>query len=635
MILQALYEYYGAMQALGAVAPFGMEWKNIPFIIIISPEGDFIDFVDTRDKDENRLGRKYLVPATKGRSGSKSYEVSQTLWDHSGYVLGVPTEEEPNKIALAPKQHETFRRELQALRGAFPENEEFLAVERFYEREQHLALPEACLETIRKKVGANISFRLSTEANQHRLIASHPDMLQYVNRNNSSESEQQPGLGRCLVTGAQESIARLHGGVSLFGAQPGANLISFQKGSGYDSYGKEQGFNAPISVKASDAITTALNNLLSFGKDTNYRIGETTFVFWGTGNSPELQDYYKKATFTGILTDKEEAAEPNSDTQEESPAPKKKRRAKEPNSTSQGPNPEEETRKVLAALKSIRGDRGRHIDRNATDRFYILGLAPNAKRISVKLWAEGTVSEIVGNTLRHLDDMNIVRFGGVVDAEQPRLRSLYHIVSAVSSSSKSDKWSAVMIQGIIESIVKGLPYPKALQQACMERILHDHTLACPVTEIRAAILKAYINRTYKQERITMALDRTNADPAYLAGRLFSILENIQREAIGKANSTITDSYFRSACCTPGIIFGRLIQLSNHHLSKIRKEKPGLAVLFSREMEQIYSLLPGAKPQFSNYFNLDQQSIFCAGYYHQRATQLKSESNKNAEALNEE
>lgn len=627
MILQALHKYYQAMQARGAIAPFGMEYKNIPFILVISPEGDLVDFIDTRDKDENKLGRKYLVAATKGRSGSKSYEVAQILWDHSGYVLGMPTAEEPNKAALAPKQHEAFKLELQALIDAYPNNQELRAIQRFYEREQHLTLKEEHLDAIRKKVGANISFRLSTEPNPHRLIASHPDITSYVKDSGSNDDKQD--LGRCLVTGLRQPIARLHGGISLFGAQPGANLISFQKGSGYDSYGKEQGYNAPISIGASDAITTALNSLLAFGKDTNYRIGETTFVFWSTLQSDELLDNYKKATFTSLIIDKADLDEAEAESEDTTPA--KKRRSKSGKKSTQGPNPEEESRKVLAALKSIRGDKGRHIDRTDRERFYILGLAPNAKRISVKLWMEGTVSEIVSNTLQHLDDMNIVRFGGISDPDNPPLRSLFHIMSAVSSSAKSDKWSALMIQGIVESIVKGLPYPKALQQACMERILHDHTSTSPVSETRAAILKACINRTYKQERIPMALDRSNTDQAYLAGRLFAVLENIQRAAINGANTSITDNYYRSACCTPGIIFGRLIQLSNHHLSKIKKEKPGLAVLFRRELEQIFELLPGNKPEFSKYFNLDQQSIFSAGYYHQRIAPLKSEDSEQTDS----
>lgn len=617
MILQALNEYYQAMNALGKIAPFGMEWKSLPFIIVISPEGEYVDFVDTRDKGENKLGRRYLVAKTKGRSGSKSYETSQVLWDHSGYVLGIPTEQDANKVEMAPKQHEAFKRELKELCETFPENKEFRAIQLFYDKGQHLALPQEAIEAISKKVGANISFRLSTENDLNRLIASHLDIASYVGGPSSTSSNSDP-IGRCLVTGERAPIARLHGGVSLFGAQPGANLISFQKGSGYDSYGKEQGLNAPISVASSDAISTALNHLLLADSNTNYRIGDTTFVFWSTLHQDSLLECYKKATFNGIETSRNDA----DDEEDDEDTPKRPRR--KASSKPQGLDPELEAHKVLSALKSIRGNKGAHIDRKSQDQFYILGLTPNAKRISVKLWQQGSVQEIVSNTLKHLEDMNIVRFGGLVDNEHPRLRSLYTVMKAVSSSNKSDKWSALMIQGIVESIVKGRPYPEALQLACLERILHDHSTSSPVSELRAAILKAYINRKYNYERITMALDKTNAEPAYLAGRLFAVLEGIQKAAIKQANATITDRYYRTASSTPGIIFGRLTQLSVHHLSKIDKEKPGLAYLFRKEIEQIYSLLPGGTARFPKYLNPDEQSIFAAGYYHQRNTSLKNE-----------
>lgn len=620
MILQALYQYYKAMQSLGEVAPFGMEWKAIPFIIIISSEGDFVDFIDTRDKGEYKLGRKYLVARTKGRSGSKSYEVSQILWDHSGYVLSVPTSPEPAKEAMAPKQHESFRHELATLIDAYPNNAEFRAVKLFYEKEQHRAIPQEYIQEIQNKVGANISFRLSTEPNPHKLIASHPDITEYMA--SESDGTEDTKLGRCLVTGAKQPIQRVHSGINLIGAQPGASFISFQKGSGYDSYGKEQGFNAPISVEASDAISTALNNLLLVGKETNYRLSETTFVFWSSMQTPELLDLYKKATFTGIQQDKADTSEEEGTPTED--ARKPKRRGKKNKPETDGFNPEEESYKVLQALRSIRGDKGSHIDKRAEERFYMLGLAPNAKRVSVKLWMEGTVREIVDNTLKHLDDMNIVRYGGIVDEEHPRLWPLYKIISTISTSSKSDKWSALMIQGIVESIVKGLPYPKALQQACMERVLHDHESSTPVKELRAAILKAYINRKYNKEVITMALDKNNTDPAYVAGRLFAVLERIQQAAIKSANATITDTYYRAASSTPGITFGRLTQLSKHHLAKIRKEKPGLAIFFQKQLEEIYALLPGNAPQFAKYFNLDQQSIFAVGYYHQRTGEEKVE-----------
>ena len=623
MILKALYDYYQAMAELGKVAPSGMEWKAIPFIIVIDEDGTFRRAIDTRDK-EHKLGQEYLVAKAKGRSGSKSYAISQILWDHSGYVLGMPTDDSEEKLVMAPKQHEAFKQELTKLRELFPENKGFEAIELFYEKyegqkEGELSdlfevevkdlsniIPEDILLEIKKKVGANISFQLSTESDPNQLISSHRDIRSYLAGSTEEEGEE---MGRCLITGEKGTIARLHGGISLFGAQANATLISFQKFSGYDSYGKEQGLNAPISQPASDAIISGLNMLLEKDKNTNYRIGETTFVFWNTLQDDELLKNYQEATFTGLPSDSD------FDEEEEATLTSKKKVAKKK-------NPEQDTKVVVQALRSALGGKNANIDRDHSDRFYILALAPNAKRVSVKLWMEGTISEIIGNTLAHLDDMNIVRFNGLLDEDTPPLRPVYRIMKAIYTATDSTKWPRQVVQELLESIIKGLPYAPALQMACLERIHHDHTSKYPVTELRAALLKAYINRKHRKnpqiKQLTMALDKSNSNPAYLAGRLFALLERIQEKAIPGVKANITDRYFRTASATPGIIFGRLLQLSAFHLSKIKKEHGGLGFYFDRQIQEVLELLPGGQASFDKFFTPDQQSIFAVGYYHQKA-----------------
>lgn len=623
MILKALYDYYQAMAELGKVAPSGMEWKAIPFIIVIDEDGTFRRAIDTRGK-EHKLGQEYLVAKAKGRSGSKSYAISQILWDHSGYVLRMPTDDSEEKLVMAPKQHEAFKQELTKLRELFPENKGFEAIELFYEKyegqkEGELPdlfevevkdlsniIPEDILLEIKKKVGANISFQLSTESDPNQLISSHRDIRSYLAGSTEEEGEE---MGRCLVTGEKGTIARLHGGISLFGAQANATLISFQKFSGYDSYGKEQGLNAPISQPASDAIISGLNMLLEKDKNTNYRIGETTFVFWNTLQDDELLKNYQEATFTGLPSDSD------FDEEEEATSTSKKKVAKKK-------NPEQETKVVVQALRSALGGKNANIDRDHSDRFYILALAPNAKRVSVKLWMEGTISEIIGNTLAHLDDMNIVRFNGLLDEDTPPLRPVYRIMKAIYTAIDSTKWPRQVVQELLESIIKGLPYAPALQMACLERIHHDHTSKYPVTELRAALLKAYINRKHRKnpqiKQLTMALDKSNSNPAYLAGRLFALLERIQEKAIPGVKANITDRYFRTASATPGIIFGRLLQLSAFHLSKIKKERGGLGFYFDRQIQEVLELLPGGQASFDKFFTPDQQSIFAVGYYHQKA-----------------
>lgn len=600
MILQALYQYYQQMYAAGAdIAPPGMEKKAIPFIIELTPEGEVIQVSETMDP-ENKKGKTYLVPQSSGDRTSRI--VPNIMWDRPDYVLGIPIDDTGKESG----RNMSFIDKVYELRELYPENPHIAAVARFYQDGHALRLTEDenQIKKIQKTTGANISFRVQ-DLEDKQLVASTQDVQSYTNRAIESDSN----VGICLVTGQKSMIIRTHPKVKL--GVKGAPLISFQESSGFDSYGKEKGFNAPISVPAAGAIATALNDLLTKGKNTNYRVGDTAFVFWSNLANEELLSSYRTATFNGIFSSTEDGEE-NLDLENSEEGKSKKSRRKKKNA----PSPitqDRESYRVLQTLKAACGYKGGKLHEDI-GRFYILGLAPNSTRISIKLWAEGSISEIVGNTLQHQYDMNIISEMGNVDAETPPLRSIYQIVKTVSSSDKSDKWSSNLIQSIVESIVENKPYPQSLQQACLERIRRGNR----ITELRAAILKAYINRKKQQEYITMSLDPNQTNKAYLAGRLFALFESIQQCALGgNLNRTIRDAYYGTASTTPRTIFGRLDALSKVHLSKLRKEKPGLAILKEKQLEEIYNLIPGGTPEMPTHFSLDDQSIFAVGYYHQR------------------
>ena len=612
MILQALYQYYQQMHAVGAdIAPPGMEKKAIPFIIELTPEGEVIQVTETMDS-ENKKGKTFLVSRSATRSGKNAFQVAQVMWDHLGYVLGVSKDGTEKEEQVAPMQNESFIKKVDELRELYPENPHIAAVARFYHDGHALRLieDETIIKDIQKTTGANISFRVR-DLEDDRLVASIQDVQSYMNRATESKDTDNSNTSVCLVTGEKSMIICTHPSVNLPGAQATASLISFQTSSGFDSYGKEQGFNAPISVRAAGAIATALNDLLTKGKNTNYRVGDTTFVFWSNLADEELLSSYRTATFNGISSSSEEEEE-NLDLENPEGEKSKKSRRKKKNIPSTI-TPDRESYRVLQTLKAACGYNGGKVHED-NGRFYILGLAPNAARISIKLWAEGSIPEIVGNTLQHQYDMNIISEKGNVDVETPTLRSIYQIVKTVSSSDKSDKWSSNLIQSIVESIVENKPYPQSLQQACLERIRRGNR----ITELRAAILKAYINRKKQQEYITMSLDPNQTNKAYLAGRLFALFESIQQCALGgNLNRTIRDAYYGTASTTPRTIFGRLDALSKVHLSKLRKEKPGLAILKEKQLEEIYNLIPGGAPEMPTHFSLGDQSIFAVGYYHQR------------------
>lgn len=634
MILQALYNHYFTLKEQGGnnLPPLGMEYKNIPFIIVIDQMGNFIRLEDTRN-DLQSNGEQFLVPLEKERSGNDSYKEANLLWDKSKYILPSSIGKDDKCDASSKSHNKSFVQEINRISKSYPYNNEFKALKALYQNEESLC--KLAKEMPKKDV--LFSFKL---IGCKQIIASHPDVVSYITNNLKKNAGQLSDLlnievsklstkptnehetsdafvdGRCLVTCKQSSLMRKHSSIKgISGDKP--KLISSQLDSSYDSYGKSQGYNAPISVVASHAITAALVELLSPDRSTNFSLGDMKLVFWNANYNKDLINAYKVATFsTQFGESKQNEVDRRKDDNEDI---------------------EDASYKVYEALNAVAGKKDSYIDIETTDRFYILGLSPNKKRLAVKLWYEGTVREIVSNTIQHLNDMNIVSYKGIVEDRHPPFRNLYHIVNEVSIG-EQDKWSSNLIQAIIRSIVCGLPYPRTLQLACLERTFQERK----VTNLRAAILKAHLIRTNKSHQITMALDITNTNKAYLSGRLFAILERIfiianepnknsdkkEKASESKFNTNnqfaYRDRYFRAAGSTPAAIFGRLIELSTYHLSKIKKEKEKayLADILDRDLAKVFALISGENPGFPKLFNLDEKSLFVVGYYHQSAFRNK-------------
>ena len=602
MILQALYNYYEAMRKAHRIATPGLEVKPIRWVIVIREDGSFVRLKDLKDpSDKKSKGQDYLVPAGLKRSGK--CPPAQPFWDNRKYILGY--EESAEGMSPCTDRLEDFKRVMSEIAEHYPDNASFKAVCRFYDHYlgAETPLPEEA-HTERILASDWMTFQLQGDTE---LLATQEDAHDYAAQAYSTEEN----LGRCLITGEEKPLAAFHARIVAPGSQAGATIASFNDPA-YLSYGKKQGENAPISKYASFAHTTALNDLLR-NEQTRYTLGDISYVFWNSDlDDPSINETFRIVIFEGVRED--DTQEP-SDTDDEQP--KRKGQSKKKAS-----NPTQGTYKVLEQFKAIRGNRGQGQHWEDERQFYVLGLTAGG-RITIKYWQQGTVSEIFDRVYQHLVDMNIIRWDGNVDEENPPLRSLYGIVKSVSSPSKSSTFAMNLVQSIVESILNGTLYPMTLQQACINRITQERT----VTELRAAILKGCINRKARiYNNITtldMALDKQNDNIAYLAGRLFAVLEQIQQASLGKGvNATIRDRFYASASTRPNMVMGRLISLSNHHLSKLRKEKPGLAVTLEKLLGEIFSLIPAEVPTFPATFSLDEQSLFAVGYYHQKVDSYK-------------
>ncbi|MCI5209947.1 MAG: type I-C CRISPR-associated protein Cas8c/Csd1, partial [Candidatus Electrothrix sp. ATG2] len=333
---------------------------------------------------------------------------------------------------------------------------------------------------------------------------------------------------------------------------------------GFDSYGKEQGFNAPVSKHAQAAYTNALNTLIK-GENRIF-VGDATTVFW-SGEANQLEK-----DFNLFFN-----APPKDD-------------------------PDAGVKAVRALYESIYTG---SLAAENNNPFYVLGLAPNAARISVRFWSQGTVLQFAERIKTHFDDLEISR-----SSKDQEFFSLHKLLSHTALEFKISNVPPNLAGAVIQAILDGKPYPVTLVQQCIRRIRAERH----VNRIRAAILKAFINRKNRyhneaedKEEVTVSLDKNNMNPAYRLGRLFAVLENIQK-AQGK--ETIRERFYGAASSSPITVFPQLLKLKNHHLAKL---KGGVVVYFEAMLGEIFNGIE----EIPSHLSLEEQARFAVGYYHQR------------------
>jgi CRISPR-associated protein Csd1 len=573
MILQALKEYYDrkAADPESGIAPEGFEKKELQFLIVIKEDGEFVNIEDTREKIGTRLvAKSFLLPRSKGRSGGKSYETTFLLWDHIGYLLGQPSEDKKSA-----KQHKTWLDSLKKLPAELLEDSGVKAVLRFYDGtgvEKLISTIEfqECL----KAPQCNMAFRLSTDLVPVPCRKKVQEVVKNAVSLNESEDEvnetkQESKIGICIITGEKGEIARTHGRTPI--NKDTKCLVGFQKNCGYDSYGKEQGYNAPVIKSTEFAYVTALNNLLK-SNSQRMSIGDASTVFWSekkTNFESDFASYF---------------SEPQKD------------------------DPDKGTRKIKALFESV--SNGAFVNDEGKSRFYVLGLAPNAARIAVRFWQVGTVTEFAEKIKTHFEDLEIVK-----PPKEPVYYSLWRLLANVATQDKSENIPPNVAGDFMRAILAGTPYPTTLLQAALRRIHSDTENR--VKPIRAALIKAYLNRYHRiyinpnHKEILMSLDVNQTSVGYQLGRLFATLEKIQEEANPGLNATIRERFYGAACASPVSVFANLLRLKNHHLAKM--ESKGRIVNFEKLLAEII----GHFDDFPAHLDLHEQGRFAIGYYHQR------------------
>jgi len=595
MILQALNEYYQRKTRMpdSDLAPPGFEHKGIPFLVVLTADGEFAGLEDTREGEgKKKVAKSFLVPqAVAGTSGI----TANLLWDNPEYIFGKAAskklDEKLAKASTDKKREAVFLRLaeqrkafIQAIKERFPQSEDtgIRAILAFLERGDFAKVFEHPLWAEILENGANLTFRLEGDTCPVCECEAVVDALTAADKVASEE------MALCLVSGEPDVIQRTHSPIAgVWGAKStGAMLVSFQKDSGYDSYGKEQGFNASVGKRAAFAYTTALNHLLAKGSKQRIQVGDASTVFWAATPGHPMEEM-----FPGFF------GEPSKD------------------------NPDLGAGAVASLLSAPRIGAGSF--ENDGTRFYVLGLAPNAARIAVRFWLVKTVGELAVNIRRHFDDLNIAHA-----PHEPNTLSLFRLLVSTATLGKAENIPPNLGGDVMRSVIENLPYPQTLLSGAIRRIRAEQAkkdertgkLIPNVSYPRAAIIKACINRYSGKEELKVSLDENNTNTAYRLGRLFAVLERIQERASPNINATIRDRYYGAASSTPVTVFSTLLKLKNHHLSKL--DNKGEAVNYEKLLGQVMDGIT----DFPSHLSLQDQGRFAIGYYHQRqAFFTKSES----------
>ena len=581
-ILQALADHYDRLAARDAVPPYGFSMEKISFAISLSPDGRAVDVQTLQDLSTKKPRPRLLqVPRPVKRTSGIA---SNFLWDKTAYVFGMKRDPKSGKHVPAEREFAAFSA-LHVEMIAESNDEGLRALMAFlkaWRAEDYHDLPHA-----EEMIDANIVFRLDDgervflhDRAAAREIWAYPVPL------GGAESP-------CLVTGERGPLARLHPPVKgVRGAQSsGASIVSFNLDA-FESYAKRQGANAPVSERTAFAYTTALNTLLASDSRQRVQIGDATTVFWAEAADPQRARAVEDL-FSTLLA---------------------------------GPSDEEEAARVRVKLQAIAD--GRPLCQIAPDveedtTIYILGLAPNAARLSIRFWHVDTIGALADRIGEHWRDLHLAPPPWT--SPPPVWKLLYE--TAVQR--KAENIPPTLGGALTQAILTGRAYPRALLAAVVVRIRAEKD----VNGVRAAICKAVLARDHRlgfeKEDVPVSLDIDEVNSAYRLGRLFAVYEGLQRAALGRVNATVKDRYFGAASATPASVFPLLERNSAHHLSSLRRAgKGGLAHWFDT---QIDAILAGLETAFPRSFGIEDQGRFAIGYHHQRAHKQSSEDQRKDES----
>lgn len=589
MILQSLVQYYEELLRKGKVGAPGWSTEKVNYAITIDLEGNLKNIVSL-EKEVQRGKKTVFIPKecnVPQKAKRARGIMANFLCDNAKYLLGIWNK--TGNIETDKKEKEDAEKCFQAT------------------KELHQLILKDATDAISKSIllffdkwsfdiesiqlGVSIEALLKASNLVFRSYEDGIEILEYDsiqkiwNEFTHRNAENENRKGRCLVTGELAPIARLHPSIKgVAGAQSsGASLVSYNA-TAFESYGKEQGDNAPVSEYAANAYGNALNYLLS---QQNHRrlMGDTTIAFWEDSAEDAYSDIMDM-----LLGDVEESMQ-------------------------------DKLLHVVDAIVKGKKCKFEETELNPMTGFCILGLAPNAARLSVRFFQRDSFGNFIKNINDHIERLEIIKPSMEYKKYPTVGRILYE---TVNQNSKDKTVQPALVGAFLRAVLNNTLYPSVVYTHMMLRIRADKK----VNWVRAAMIKAYLlqNSTTQKEVVKfMELNESSENISYTLGRCFAVLEQIQDEAYGDVNASIKDRFFNAASATPSYVFPRLLKLANNHLHVLERKKIGMKINLEKQLTE---LLGKIHEEFPNRLSLEEQGTFILGYYHQ--TQKRYEKKKENE-----
>ncbi|MCL2717787.1 MAG: type I-C CRISPR-associated protein Cas8c/Csd1 [Lachnospiraceae bacterium] len=560
MIINALSEHYDVLKKddKSGISSPGFQKTYFNYTAVLSEQGELFEVIS--HVVDKKKPQSAIMPETMKSSAVGSSPVC----DNMSYIFGVDDGKGKGiqKFNVAKELH------LKLFESAV--SKEGIAVRLFFEnwKPETVSEREEITKHFLKGISppGNVVFKLVGETKHFHESDEVKEI--WLNENSKKSAENEECIAQCAITGDITSIATLHTQFKgVKGAQPtGASLICFNK-TADESYNLKQSHNSRVSEIAMFKYTTSLQWLLSSAENKLF-IGDDTCVFWA--NSQNYKQYEETAfSLLFGINDNDE------------------------------PEENQVERIVETRVKAIllQGSEGIYTtsDFNPDTNFYVLGLAPNAGRVSVRYFYCNTFAEFCNKIKRYYDETQVI--GNLKNIKIRRL-----IDATISTKSKDKKVNPLLGGAVMRAVLSGSRYPQILFNQVILRVKTEKH----VTQERAAAIKAFLIRNYKEEILPM-LDEQSTNSAYVLGRTFAILEMIQKNSVeGKLNATIKDKYFATACSNPALVFPTLLKLTQHHLAKFD------GVFWDKKLGDCLKLVAS----FPKAQNMENQGQFILGYYHQ-------------------